>query len=182
MEQLLGVLIWFTAIAKHLRPHLAVLYKNLYSPPATLFSIPAASWPAFVHTLDSSATIVKQRPHFSLPLQGRVVEVGHLTVQDKQDVPITPKTSKLQWVRIAVPHQALLSLTRETIRKLQWFLDILQRQTHVYPLAQPSPCILRASAEGNSFGIGGWIIIHLKTLLGSVNCLPCRNFEFGNLC
>ena len=162
LEQLLGVLIWFTAIAKHLRPHLAVLYKNLYSPPATLFSIPAASWPAFVHILDSSATIVKQHPHFSLPLQGRVVDVGHLTVRDKQDVPITPKTSKLQWVRIAVPHQAHLSLTRETIKKLQWFLTILQRQVHVYPLAQPSPCILRAAAdafaEGNSFGIGGWII------------------------
>ena len=162
LEQVLGSLIWFTAIAKHLRPHLAAIYKNLYSPPATLFSIPAASWTAFVHCLDDSATITQPHPHFALPLQGRVVEVGHVPVQQKCDIPITPKTSKLQWVRITVPNQTHFSLTKETMWKLQWFLEILRRQVHIYPLAQPTPSILRAAAdafaEGDHFGIGGWII------------------------
>ena len=162
MEQVLGSLIWFTAIAKHLRPHLAAIYKNLYSPPATLFSIPAASWTAFVHCLDDSATITQPHPHFALPLQGRVVEVGHVPIQQKCDIPITPKTSKLQWVRITIPNQTHFSLTKETVWKLQWFLEILRRQVHIYPLAQPTPSILRAAAdafaEGDLFGIGGWII------------------------
>ena len=161
LEQILGSLIWLTAIAKHLRPHLAAIYKNLYSPPVTLFSIPAASWIAFVHCLDS-ATITQPHPHFALPLQGRVVEVGHSSVQDKCDIPITPKTSKLQWVRITVPNQTHFSLTKETVWKLKWFLEILRRQVHIYPLAQPTPSILRAAAdafaEGEHFGIGGWII------------------------
>ena len=162
LEQILGMLIWFTSIAKHLRPHLAVIYKNLYSPPATLFSIPASSWAAFVHTLDDKATIVQAHPHFDLPLHGQVVEVGHVPIQSKLDIPVTPKSSKLQWVRIVIPNQSHFKLTQDTINVLRWFEQILQRQCHIYPLAQPKPLILRsaadACAEGEHFGIGGWII------------------------
>lgn len=162
LEKVLGMLIWFTSVAKFLRPHLAPIYKNLYCPPATLFSIPAASWTSFLDTLDSSGTIVKSHPHFALPLTGRVVEVGHTAVQDKFDIPVTPKTSKLQWVRIAGPGQSQISLSTEAKKKLRWFLSLMHRQVHIYPLAQPKPSILRAAAdafaENESFGIGGWII------------------------
>ena len=162
MEQLLGMLIWFTAIAKHLRPHLAPLYKNLYAPPATLFSIPAASWPAFVALLDSKGYLRQAHPHFAFPLGGRVVEVGHQPVRDKLDIPIAPKTSKLQWVRICAPMQQNFSLTNETRKKLLWFRSILHRKSHIYPLALPTPGVMRAAAdafaEQDSFGIGGWII------------------------
>ena len=162
MEQLLGMLIWFTAIAKHLRPHLAPLYKNLYAPPATLFSIPAASWAAFVSSLDSKGYIRQAHPHFAFPLGGRVVEIGHQMVRDKLDIPIAPKTSKLQWVRICAPMQQNFSLTNETRKKLLWFRSILHRNSHIYPLALPPPGVMRAAAdafaEHDSFGIGGWII------------------------
>ena len=156
------MLIWFTAIAKHLRPHLAPLYKNLYAPPATLFSIPAASWSAFVASLDSKGYIRQAHPHFAFPLGGRVVEIGHQIVRDKLDVPIAPKTSKLQWVRICAPMQQNFSLTNETRKKLLWFRSILHRKSHIYPLALPTPGVMRAAAdafaEQDSFGIGGWII------------------------
>ena len=162
MEQLLGMLIWFTAIAKHLRPHLAPLYKNLYAPPATLFSIPAASWSAFVDSLDQQGIICKSHPHFAFPMGGRVVEIGHQTVRDKLDVPTAPKTSKLQWVRIRTPMQGPFTLTTEVKKKLKWFSSIMTRASHIYPLAFPTPTIMRAAADAfadnESFGIGGWII------------------------
>ena len=162
MEQLLGMLIWFTAIAKHLRPHLSPLYKCLYSPPATLFSIPAASWSAFIGCLDSTATLVRQHPHFFLPIGGKVIEMGHQPVQGKHDLPVAPKTSKLQWIRMACPQQATFSLSREAVAKIRWFLSLLQRTNHVFPIPRPTPLTLRAAAdafaEGDQFGIGGWII------------------------
>jgi len=162
MQQLLGMLIWFTSIAKYLRPHLAEIYKCLYSPPATLFSIPAGSWRSFVECLDTQATIVKTHPHFSLPIGGKVLEVSHQPISSKLGIPLAPKTTKLEWIRVQVPLQQHFQLTKEARKKVQWFLSLLKRQVHIYPLAQPQPKIMRAAAdafaESNNFGIGGWIV------------------------
>lgn len=72
LERALGMLMWFTIIGKYLRPHLAPIYKDLYCPPATLFSIPASSWSAFIDILGTSATVVKSHPHFALPLGAKL--------------------------------------------------------------------------------------------------------------
>lgn len=162
LERLLGLLIWFTSIAKHLRPHLAPIYRCLYSPPATLFSIPAAAWHQFVHGLNQQAVITQHHPNLDFPVGGRVVELGHQKITDKCDIPLAPKTSKLQWVRIACPQQSEFKLSKEARVKLQWFLSILKFSTNIYPIVQPRPMTLRAAAdafaEGDSFGVGGWII------------------------
>ena len=162
LEQLLGLLIWFSSVAKHLRPHLAPLYKDLYAPPATLVSIPAASWPSFLDCLSDQAVIVHHHPHFNFPLGGKVVEMGHCQVSCKLDLPKAPKTSKLQWIRIAGPCQTSFKLSKEARAKLQWFQSIIHRQCHVFSIPIPPTKILRAAAdafaEHQNFGIGGWII------------------------
>ena len=162
LEQALGMLIWFTSIAKHLRPHLAPLYKCLYTPPATLFSIPAASWPAFVNTLTKDAVISQEHPHCFLPIGGRVIEMGHSPIKSRDDLPLAPKTTKLQWIRIACPLQDEISLTREAKNKLRWFVQIIQRHCHVFTIPKPPNMIMRAAtdafAEGEDFGLGGWLI------------------------
>lgn len=168
LQQILGMLIWFTSIAKHLRPHLTEVYKCLYAPPATLFSIPASSWKSFVYCLDDKAKIVKQHPHFALPIGGQVIEVSHHPVCSKLDIPLAPKTTKLQWIRVAVPHQHSFQLTKGARQKLKWFRQLLQRRVHIFPLAQPQPKVMRAAAdafaEANAFGIGGWIITSSQVL------------------
>ena len=147
MEQLLGMLIWFTAIAKHLRPHLSPLYKCLYSPPATLFSIPAASWSAFVGCLDKNAVLIRNHPHFFLPLGGKVIEMGHQPISNKECLPLAPKTSKLQWVRIACPQQTSLSLSREASSKLAWLLSLIDRENHIFPNTSSSTCYFESSSR-----------------------------------
>ena len=118
MQQLLGMLIWFTSIAKYLRPHLAEIFKCLYSPPAILFSIPAGSWRSFVECLDTQATIAKTHPHFSHPIGGKVLEVSHQPISSKLDIPLAPKTTKLEWIRIQVPLQQYFQLTKEARKKV----------------------------------------------------------------
>ena len=162
LEQLLGLLIWFSSVAKHLRPHLAPLYKDLYAPPATLVSIPAASWPSFLDCLSDQAVVVHHHPHFNFPLGGKVVEMGHCQVSCKLDLPKAPKTSKLQWLRIAGPCQTSFKLSKEARAKLHWFQSIIHRQCHGFSIPIPPTKILRAAAdafaENQAFGIGGWII------------------------
>ena len=162
LEQVLGLLIWFSSVARHLRPHLAPIYKDLYSPPATLVSIPATSWPAFLDCLSDQAVFTRQHPHFHFPLGGRVIEVGHCQVSCKLDLPKAPKTSKLQWIRVSGPSQNTTKLSKEARKKLQWFLSIINRQCHVYSIPIPPTKVLRAAAdafaEHSCFGVGGWII------------------------
>ena len=162
LEQLLGLLIWFTAVARHLRPHLAPLYKDLYSPAATLVSIPAASWQSFLGCLSDKAVVIHPHPHFHFPLGGRVVEAGHCAVTSKLDLPLAPKTTKLQWIRVSGPSQTSCKLSNDSRKKLQWFLSLINRKCHIFPMQIPPTQTLRAAAdayaERNEFGVGGWII------------------------
>ena len=166
LERILGLLIWFTSVCRHLRPHLAPIYKCVNSPPATLYSVPASVWPQFVRCLDSAAIVVQNHHNLMFPIGGKVVEVGHQVIKDRCDLPLAPKTSKLQWVRIAGPQQSTFQLSKEARSKLQWFQDLLSRRVHIYPIVQPRPLVLRAAAdafaEGEAFGIGGWIITSTK--------------------
>ena len=65
-------------------------------------------------------------------------------------------------MRIAGPQQSSFALTKDARAKLKWFHNILDRRVHIYPIPQPTPLVLRAAAdafaEGEQFGIGGWII------------------------
>ena len=47
LEQCIGLLIWATSIALHLRSWLAPLYADLNSPPGSMHSIPPQMWSAF---------------------------------------------------------------------------------------------------------------------------------------
>ena len=95
LEHILGMLIWFTSVCRHLRPHLAPIYRCLYSPPATLFSVPSAAWSQFVRCLNNEAIITKTHHNLNFPIGGKVVEIGHQQVTDKCDIPLAPKTTKL---------------------------------------------------------------------------------------
>ena len=51
-EQCIGLLIWATSIALHLRSRLAPLYSDLNSPPGSMHSIPPQMWSAFRASLN----------------------------------------------------------------------------------------------------------------------------------
>ena len=52
LEQCIGLLIWATSIALHLRSWLAPLYSDLNSPPGSMHSIPPQMWSAFRASLN----------------------------------------------------------------------------------------------------------------------------------
>ena len=161
-QAVLGMLIWFTSLVRYLRPHLAELYRCLHSPPATLYSVPAVFWKEFLQVLNEDAVVAQSSPSLCLPVGGRVVEYSHLPVQCKADLPLMPYKSSLQWVRVQDLGASTVTLTQDAIRHLQWFKSLLATPHTVFSLHLPTPLVLKAAAdawaEGDGFGIGGWII------------------------
>eukprot|EP00435_Cladocopium_sp_Y103_P011247 s1980_g2.t3 len=162
LETTLGMLIWFTSIARYLRPHLAELYRCLHTPPATLYSIPAQFWTEFLSVLDAQACVRQISPSLSLPMGGRVVEYSHVPVSCKNDLPRVPFKSNLQWIRVQDMGANTITLTKDAHSHLKFFLALLSRSHHVFTLHVPVPMVVKAAADAyahnETFGIGGWLI------------------------
>eukprot|EP00435_Cladocopium_sp_Y103_P006972 s3697_g2.t1 len=162
LETALGMLIWFSSVARYLRPHLAELYRCLHSPPASLYSVPATFWAEFRSVLDDEARVVRSSPSLCLPIGGRVVEYSHHPISCKADLPSVPYKSNLQWVRVQDLQSSTLTLTKDATSQFRWFLALLSESRHTFSLHLPTPVVIKAAADafahGDSFGIGGWII------------------------
>ena len=60
LESGLGLLIWATSTARHLRPYLAPLYKDLHSARGTLKQIHHSQWQPFLDSLNQEAVVSRQ--------------------------------------------------------------------------------------------------------------------------
>ena len=182
LEQVLGMLMWFTSIAKHLRPHLAEIYRCLYAPPATLFSIPASSWAAFVSgwsSKDSEETPAFCDTHRRSP-GGNFSPAHYLQVGS----PRAPRTSKLQWIRIQVPLlQNSFQLSKGARHQLRPMVppDDPKKGAHLsfstsftFGNASCSRCVCRRRS------IWHWWMDHYITSIGSVSRWIWR--KFASLC
>ena len=162
LQTLIGLLIWFTSVARYLRPHLAELYRCLHSPPASLYSVAPQFWQEFRSLLDASATVVRTSPALCLPLGGRVVEYSHIPIRGKEDIPPMPWKSNLQWVRVQDLGASTITLTKAAISQMRWFLSLASSSRRIFSLHLPQALAVKAAADAfahdNAFGIGGWII------------------------
>ena len=103
LEKIIGILLWATSLVHHVRFLLTSLYRDLYSIPATNYSIPPTQWEYFLRLLNDSATIaVKNSLH--LPLEAKVVEFRHSTITAKDQLPIDLPIDRHVWVRIRDPN------------------------------------------------------------------------------
>ena len=156
LESSLGLLMWATSTARHLRPYLSPLYKDLHSAKGTLKQIHHSQWQPFLDSLNSDATVSRQPIGVWLPLHARIVAVGSTDVQSKADIPRVPPAHKAQWIRITDPHRTEIHLRDESRDAIDW-LESCFSHDRVRSLLQ---CYAAADAmaQGNLVGIGGWIV------------------------
>lgn len=57
LEKIISVLLWATSLVHHVRFRLTSFYRDLYSIPATNYSIPPTKWNQFLTILNEGATI-----------------------------------------------------------------------------------------------------------------------------
>ena len=161
LEPSLGLLMWATSTARHLRPYLAPLYKDLHSAKGTLKQIHHSQWQPFLDLPSSEATVCRQPIGVWLPLHAEIVAGGSVDVHSKADIPQVPPAHKAQWIRIADPHRADIHLRNESRAAIDW-LSTCFAHDRVRSLRQPPllQCLAAADAmaQDSTVGIGGWII------------------------
>ena len=161
LESSLGLLMWATSTCPHLRPYLAPLYKDLRSGQGTLHQVFARDWQRFVDSLTPEAVVAHQPAGLWITAGSKLLEVGSVSVQSKQDVPRIPPSHKPQWVRLSDPARTEIHLHRNESRQALLWLSACFQHDQLRTLRQ-SPllhCMAAADAmaEGDAVGIGGWI-------------------------
>ena len=161
LESGLGLLMWTTSTARHLRPYLAPLYKDLHSARGTLKQIHHSQWQPFLDSLNQEAVVSRQPIGVWLPLHARIVAVGSTAVHGKADIPKVPPAHKAQWIRVADPRRTEIHLRDDSRNAIDW-LDACFSHDRLRSLRQrPLPqCYAAADAmaQGDTVGIGGWIV------------------------
>ena len=166
LEKIIGILLWATSLVHHVRFLLTSLYRDLYSIPATNYSIPPTQWEYFLRLLNDSATItVKNSLH--LPLEAKVVEFRHSTITAKDQLPIDLPIDRHVWVRIRDPNCAKRKLSCLSKDTLQWSKKSLLPLLSSIPLHRTTSLTVTAAADAfadeTEMGIGGWVSIGSST-------------------
>ena len=160
LESSLGLLMWATSACQHLRPYLAPLYKDLHSSNGALHQIHARDWHRFRDSLSNDAVVTAQPPGMWVTANSKLLEVGSVKVESKQDVPVVPPSHKPQWVRLSDPARAEVHLRSESRQALRWLLSCFTHdQLRTMRQAPTLHCMAAADAmaEGETVGIGGWL-------------------------
>ena len=160
LESSLGLLMWAISTCPLRRPYLAPLYKDLRSSRGTLLQIHARDWRRFRDSLSPYAVVTAQVLGMWISAKSKLLAVGAITINSKQDVPAVPPARKPQWVRLSDPSRSEVHLRNESRQALRWLASGFSHdQLRAMRQAPLLPCMAAADAvaEGETIGIGGWI-------------------------
>ena len=116
------MLIWFTGVARYLRPHLSELYCSLHSPPAALNSVQSPFWQEFLDVLDEQAVVVKLSLHCRCQLVAGLLNIHIFQCVPRATCPSsTPYKSHVQWLRAQDLQSSSVTLTKDAISHFLWF-------------------------------------------------------------
>ena len=163
-EKVPGKLTWTSHVGhKHVplrRPYLAPLYKDLRSSRGTLRQIHARDWRRFRDSLSPYAVVTAQVLGMWISAKSKLLAVGAITINSKQDVPAVPPVRKPQWVHLSDPSRSEVHLRNESRQALRWLASGFSHdQLRAMRQAPLLPCMAAADAvaEGETIGVGGWI-------------------------
>ena len=83
LEKLIGLALWLTQLWPYMRIWIRHWYHDLYSIPATHYSIDNGDWRSFSSYLDDNLNIISRPSGTALPIGGQLLAVRHQTVQQK---------------------------------------------------------------------------------------------------
>ena len=162
LEKIIGIIIWATSMVHHTRFLLTSLYRDLYSIPATNYSIEPTQWQEFLSILSDDA-IISQKNKLHLPVGARVVDFRHHTITSKSQLPTDVSIERHVWVRLRDPLIDKRKLSTESQDTLSWVQHSLLPMLRSIPLNRCSHLTIEAAADAfaqaDSMGIGGWINI-----------------------
>ena len=161
LERFLGLALWVTQLWPEMRIWLHYLYKDLYSIPASQFSIDPGSWDDVLRCLSNELTFTAKPQHTAIPINGQLIQVRHHSVSTKLDLQNCLFSDKRIWLRIRDPNSSKRKLSASSMRILrlyQVWLDRISPVKSMWPKPiWPGLCVADAYAAGKHAGIGGAI-------------------------
>ncbi len=127
LERTIGLMVWASSISLHLRPHLAPLYADLYSPPGSQYAVPAPLWQTFRSALSNDLQLPACPSGLFIPPGARILEYKGRRLHCKSDLPEIPATAKVQFIRASNPEASHTRLRRESVESLKWFTSTISQ-------------------------------------------------------
>ena len=168
LEKLIGLAMWITQLFPLMRIWIHYWYSDLYTIPATHFSIDAGTWPR-IHQYLSADLVFHTAPLGSaIPLTGKLISVRHQQVSSLADLQsLHIKTENRIWLRIINPNSSKRKLRPDSLRVLKLFNIWLMGIPPTRPMrAKPywnGMAAADACASGSYCQIGGFIRHHSGT-------------------
>ena len=122
LEKLIGLLMWLTQIFPLMRIWVHYLYQDLYTTPATHFSVDAGDWPRLDTHLSDDLTFISRPRQSAIPLGSALLAVRHQPVTKKQDLQhLHLSTDKRIWLRLKDPGSSRRTIREDSFRVLKLF-------------------------------------------------------------
>ena len=161
LEKLIGLALWLTQLWPYMRIWIRHWYHDLYSIPATHYSIDNGDWRSFSSYVDDNLCIRARPPGTALPIGGQLLAVRHHTIKTKQDLATVPISNKRIWMRIRDPASTKRHLSPSSLRIIQHFMKWVTGMSPLKPLAPKKywdgEAAADACASGNTCQIGGFV-------------------------
>ena len=161
LEKLIGLALWLTQLWPYMRIWIRHWYHDLYSIPATHYSIDNGDWRQFSSHLDENLHIISRPQGTALPIGGQLLAVRHHTVKTKSDLTTVPLSNKRIWLRIRDPSSTKRHLSSSSLRIIQHFIQWVTGLSPMKPLTPKKywdgEAAADACASGSTCEIGGFV-------------------------
>ena len=161
LEKFIGLAMWLTQLWPYMRIWLHHLYRDLYQPPLTNFSIDYGDWPQIFPCLSDTLIFTSRPPGTAIPIGSQLYSVRHQVVKCKTDLRDLRLSDKRIWMRVR-DHQSTRRSTGESSQRVlsmfeQWLFALhplrpLRPKQYWYDDAAADACAAR-----NSCQIGGFV-------------------------
>ena len=161
LEKLIGLAMWITQLWPYMRIWIRHWYIDLYSIPATHFSIDYGDWHSLRSCLNDDMTFRIRPAGTAIPVGGTLISVRHQEVAQPSDLQSLRLSDKRIWMRIRDPHSNRRNLSESSMRILHLFASWLQLLSPLRPLTPKrywkGECAADACAAGGTCQIGGFL-------------------------
>ena len=161
LEKFIGLAMWLTQLFPYMRIWLHYLYKDLYSIPATHFSIDPDDWMQVPQCLSSTLCFSSRPRGTAIPVGSTLISVKHQPVSTLEDVRALRLSDRRIWMRIRDPNSSRRHVSSDSHRILSLFsdwLNVLPPVRSMFPKPLwPGEAAADACAAGTECQIGGFI-------------------------
>ena len=144
-----------------MRPMLQYFYADLFSAPATLYSIDPGAWPQLSQHLDDQLRFVSPPQGTAFPIGGQLVSVRHQSVTTKADLANIRLSEKRIWLRIRNPSsnkRTLSKASQRCLHLLREWISAMSPMRSMFPKPiWPGLSAADACAQADNMQMGGFI-------------------------